>query len=95
MRGRHTTEMLDLLGVTETIAATVDDYTARAVRLARDFVWRAEVKTKMSGSKHRLFRDGACVSALEDLLLDPKGCETRSFPPPGYASGSRLQRSQC
>ena len=43
MRGRHTMAMLQLMGVTETIAATADDYIAMAVRLARDPEWRARL----------------------------------------------------
>jgi protein O-GlcNAc transferase len=95
MRGRHTMAMLDLMGVTETIADTVGDYVARAARLARDSAWRAQVRTKMSRSKHRLYRDDACISALEDFLLDPKGGKTRRFPPLGSIAGSRLHGSQC
>jgi len=36
MRGRHTMAILRRMGITETIADTIDDYVAIAVRLARD-----------------------------------------------------------
>ncbi len=36
MRGRHSTAILTQMGVTDTIASTIDDYVAMAVRLGRD-----------------------------------------------------------
>lgn len=89
MRGRHTTAMLELMGATETIANSIGDYVARAVRLAREPLWRAQVKAKISVSKHRLYRDGACISALEHFLLERAGGDTRRFLPAAAASGSR------
>jgi predicted O-linked N-acetylglucosamine transferase (SPINDLY family) len=69
MRGRHTMAMLDLIGVTDTTAATVDDYIAIAVRLARDPTWRKNVKNHIAQAKHRLYRDDAAIAALEEFLL--------------------------
>jgi len=54
--------------VTETLATTIDDYVAITVRLARDPAWRREVGARVGASKHRLFGDRGCVSALEDFL---------------------------
>ena len=68
MRGRHSTAILRMMGVTETIAETVDDYVSIAVRLARDVPWRMAVKAKISASKHRIYSDGACISGLEQFL---------------------------
>ena len=68
MRGRHTTAILEMMGVHETIAKTVDDYVSIAIRLARDLPWRMDVKAKVAASKHRIYRDAACVSALQDFL---------------------------
>ena len=68
MRGRHSAGFLKVMGVTETIAATVDDYVAIAARLARDAAWRMEIRRRIAGAKHRLFRDHTCISALEDFL---------------------------
>jgi protein O-GlcNAc transferase len=68
MRGRHTMAILKRIGVEETITATVDDYVASAVRLARDLPWRLAVKDKIARNKHRLYRDASCVSALEEFL---------------------------
>jgi len=68
MRGRHTTAILTMMGVTETIAETIDGYIASAVRLASDIPWRVAVKAKISRQKHRLYRDRECITALESFL---------------------------
>jgi predicted O-linked N-acetylglucosamine transferase (SPINDLY family) len=68
MRGRHTTAILKMMGVEETITETVDDYVATAVQLAQNAPLRAALEKKISDNKHRLYRDCACISALEDFL---------------------------
>jgi len=73
MRGRHTTAMLELIGVTQTIAATVDDYVRLAARLALDREWRVAIRKAIAEEKHRLYRDDACISALEEFLCGVMG----------------------
>jgi protein O-GlcNAc transferase len=68
MRGRHSAGFLKVMEVTETLAASVDDYVAIAVRLAREPAWRKAISERIGASKHRLMRDRACISALEDFL---------------------------
>jgi predicted O-linked N-acetylglucosamine transferase (SPINDLY family) len=68
MRSRHTMAILTMMGVTETITDTVDDYVSTAVRLARDVPWRMSLKQQISENKHRAYRDSACISALEVFL---------------------------
>jgi protein O-GlcNAc transferase len=68
MRGRHTAAILEMMGVTDTIARTVDEYVSTAVRLARDTEWRAELRSRIAANKHRVYRDRACIAALEDFL---------------------------
>jgi predicted O-linked N-acetylglucosamine transferase (SPINDLY family) len=68
MRGRHSAGFLKVMGMTETLAASIDDYVAIAVRLAREPSWRQEISARIAASKHRLFGDRTCVSALEDFL---------------------------
>ncbi|MBV8538877.1 MAG: tetratricopeptide repeat protein [Alphaproteobacteria bacterium] len=69
MRGRHTFAILRRMGVEDTIAATPDDYVSLAVRLAHDPAWRAAVSAKIAANKARLYRDRACITALEDFLV--------------------------
>jgi predicted O-linked N-acetylglucosamine transferase (SPINDLY family) len=68
MRGRHSMAVLKMMGVTETIARTIDEYIAMAVRLARDEPWRLSVKAKIAANKHRVYRDDACIAGLERFL---------------------------
>ncbi len=68
MRGRHTMAILQMMGVTETIAETIDDYVAAAVRLAIDVPWLQSLKRRMAENKYLVYRDRACISALEEFL---------------------------
>ena len=68
MRGRHTAAILQMMGVTETIAATMDDYVAIAARLARDTDWRAVIRERMANRKECVYRDNIPVRALEEFL---------------------------
>ncbi len=68
MRGRVTMAILQRMGITETIADTIDDYVAIAVRLARDVPWRMSLKQKMAENKHLVYRDREYIAGLEDFL---------------------------
>jgi protein O-GlcNAc transferase len=68
MRGRHTAAILEMMGVTDTIARTIDEYVSTAVRLARDKEWRTALRGAIAASKDRVYRDRACIAALEDFL---------------------------
>lgn len=68
MRGRHSMAILQMMGVTETIAATLDDYVAIAVRLAGAADERRDLRRRIAEQKPRLYRDRACIRALEDFL---------------------------
>jgi protein O-GlcNAc transferase len=68
MRGRHTMAILKMIGVTDTIAGTLDDYVSIAARLARDLPWRAALKQRMSEGKHHAYRDREAIAGLEDFL---------------------------
>jgi protein O-GlcNAc transferase len=69
MRGRHTTAVLTMMGVTETITTSIDDYVAVAQRLATDTAWRAAMREQMKANRHRVYRDRACIEALQEFLL--------------------------
>ena len=68
MRGRHSAAILRMMDVTETIADSVADYIEIAVRLAGDRAARQALRARIAENKQRLYRDRACVTALEDLL---------------------------
>jgi protein O-GlcNAc transferase len=68
MRGRHSAAVLRMMDVTDTIAATLDDYIALAVRLVREPDLRAALKAKIAANKQRVYGDMACIMGLEDFL---------------------------
>jgi protein O-GlcNAc transferase len=68
MRGRHATAILTMMDVPDTVTASIDGYVAAAVRIARDADWRSALRGKIARNKHRLYRDSACIAALEDFL---------------------------
>lgn len=68
MRGRHGLAIMQMLEADESVAASVDDYVERAVRLASDATARKAMREKIARNKHRLYRDRAPVTALEDFL---------------------------
>jgi len=68
MRSRHSAAILRMLGVTDTIAASPDDYVAIAVRLARDPGWRAALGKRMAENRARLYADPAPVRGLEAFI---------------------------
>jgi protein O-GlcNAc transferase len=70
MRGRHTAAILRRIGCEATIAGSVDDYVAIAVRLARDPVWRTEVRQSVARGKNSAFNDKAYMRALERFLAE-------------------------
>lgn len=88
MRGRHTTAILTLMGVTETIAATLDDYVGIAARLAGDPAERATVRGRMEAGRQRVMADTAPIRALEDFMTQALRQAALSE---GGPAGSRLR----
>ena len=86
MRGRHTAAILTRMGVTETVAASVDGYVDIAVQLACDRGWRESLRNRMAAGRHRVFGDRGCIEALEDFLLDAVE-RSGSEPRPRVAAG--------
>jgi predicted O-linked N-acetylglucosamine transferase (SPINDLY family) len=68
MRGRVSAGMLRMMGMPETIAATIDEYVALGVRIARDAAWRQELRSRVMADRQRLYRDRTCITALEAFL---------------------------
>jgi predicted O-linked N-acetylglucosamine transferase (SPINDLY family) len=68
MRGRHAPAILTMIRVTETIAATLNEYVQIAIRLALEQDWRMTVRERMRANSHKAYRDRACILALEDFM---------------------------
>ncbi|WP_017293781.1 O-linked N-acetylglucosamine transferase, SPINDLY family protein [Geminocystis herdmanii] len=70
MRGRHSYGILQMLGVTDTIASSPQEYIDIAVRLGNDQLWREEIKEKIKVNHHNLYDDLECVKGLEKFYQD-------------------------
>jgi predicted O-linked N-acetylglucosamine transferase (SPINDLY family) len=57
-----------MMGVTDTIASSVDEYISYAVRMGKDTEWRHHIAQKISEQKHLIYNDKTCIHALEDFL---------------------------
>lgn len=68
MRGQHSAAILQMLEIPETIAGTVDEFVAIAARLAGAPQERQAIKARIAANKNRLYRDRACITALEEFL---------------------------
>lgn len=73
MRGRHAYAILKMMGVEDTIAESVEEYIAIAVRLANDKRWREQTSASISRHKYRIYRDRECITGLEKFLLKVSG----------------------
>jgi len=70
MRARQSYGMLQMIGVTETIAETEAEYIEIGVRLGLDHEWRQAVRAKMTTNKHRLFNDRECIKGVEAFFQE-------------------------
>ncbi len=69
MRGRHSSAILQQLGVTATIAQTEAEYVDIAVRLGLDAAWRRTISAQIQAGHAQLYDDTACVRGLEDFFI--------------------------
>ncbi|NJL55642.1 hypothetical protein HC928_10910 [bacterium] len=67
MRGRHSYAILQMLGITETIARTEDEYVDVSVRLGVDLTWRQQIKEQMEQQRDLLYDDRECIRAFEEF----------------------------
>ncbi len=68
MRGRHTAAILQRMGVTETIAETLEDYVAISVRLAQRQCLACSHQAKMAEALDLVYCDREYIHALEEFL---------------------------
>lgn len=68
MRGRHSTAILTLMGVEDTIAPDVAAYVDIAARLALEPDWRASISARMGRAKAKVVQDQSAVRGLEAFL---------------------------
>jgi protein O-GlcNAc transferase len=68
MRGRHAAAILEMMGIGETTARTVDEFVSIASALGRSPERRSELSAAIANRKHRVYRDRECIIALEAFL---------------------------
>jgi CRISPR-associated protein Csy1 len=68
MRGRQSAGMLQLIGVTDTIASDQADYARIAVRLVRERAWRDELAERIRQRRTVLFDDPEPMEAFASAL---------------------------
>jgi predicted O-linked N-acetylglucosamine transferase (SPINDLY family) len=78
MRSRHSSAFLEMMGVRETIADSVDDFISNAVRLAKDKMFRLDIRGKIHAKKHKIFKDRNAVTGLEKFLAKSTAGTERS-----------------
>jgi predicted O-linked N-acetylglucosamine transferase (SPINDLY family) len=76
MRKRHSFAMLKMMDLTETVAATPDDYVDIAVRLGLDDEWRSHIGEQMRERGLLIYDDETAIRALESFLLRVTGRES-------------------
>ncbi|MEL6929364.1 MAG: tetratricopeptide repeat protein, partial [Cyanobacteria bacterium J06600_6] len=69
MRARHTTAILTMMGIQETIAESKEQYVQIAVRLGQDAGYRHQISEQIALNKHKLYQDLTPVRELENFLL--------------------------
>jgi predicted O-linked N-acetylglucosamine transferase (SPINDLY family) len=73
LRGRHSLAFLSMMGETDTVAGSVDEYVGMAVRLGRDRQWREHIKARAAASLGKVYADMESVRAFETFLISATG----------------------
>jgi protein O-GlcNAc transferase len=76
MRGRHSAAILAVMGMTETVAGSLEEYVDLAIRLGENPTWRREISARLAAGKWQLYSELAPVRALESLLKEWAGAKS-------------------
>jgi predicted O-linked N-acetylglucosamine transferase (SPINDLY family) len=70
LRGRITYALYRQMGIDDLIARDVDDYVERAVRIATEPDWRAQLRAQIRVAGQDIFENPAGVRDLEAFLVE-------------------------
>jgi protein O-GlcNAc transferase len=70
MRGRHTSGILKILDIEETIATSKKDYVDIAIKLAEDSNFRNNIIKKIKKNKNKLYNNFNSIICLQDIIKD-------------------------
>ncbi len=73
LRGRYALALYRLMGVTDTVAESAEDYVDIAVRVATDIDFRTDLEHRIEAEAPRVFEDMTHVQALHDVLTELVG----------------------
>ena len=68
MRGRHTSGILKILDIEETIAISKKDYIDIAIKLAEDINFRNKIIQKIKKNKNKLYNNNETIKYLENVI---------------------------
>ena len=68
MRGREGFAILTMMGVTETIAGSLDEYISHAAELGNNIHLRQRISSRIASSRHLVYKDMTCIAGLEDFF---------------------------
>ena len=68
LRSRITYALYRWMEIEDCVAADVDDYVAKAVRLGTDSPWREQVRARILAEHHKLYENPAGIRELETFL---------------------------
>lgn len=88
-RGRLCAAIQRHIGVTDTIAATADEYVKTALRLGTDRAYREEVSARILAAAPLLFENAAAVSEWERFFVE--ACAGKGIHAPGVGEGRQAR----
>ena len=68
MRGRHSAAMLEMIGIRELIADTVEGFVALAIRMGRDADLRQAMRRRIADSKSAIYQDNSAIAGLAEFI---------------------------
>ena len=68
MRGLHTSAILSMMDVTQTITNDIDEYVSTAIRLAKNADEYAILSSSIAANKDRIDRDRESIVAREKFM---------------------------
>ena len=68
VRGRYTFGFYRTMGIADCVAATVDEYVERAVRLGTDRDWRSHVEDRIRDTSDVLFESADSIAEYDRIF---------------------------
>lgn len=73
MRSRHTAAILTMMGMSDYIANSLDDFLARAIQFGNNTNKRNEMSERIAAQKNSVYCDETAILGLEEFLKNASG----------------------